>query len=365
MAKAKNIFFCKECGYESAKWMGQCPACKEWNTFVEEPVHKKTASGGRIRGERVEPAKLSEVVTTQTARTHIGIGEFDRVLGGGIVEGSLVLVGGDPGIGKSTLLLQMCKELVEQKKRVLYISGEESLRQIKMRADRLGEFKGELLLISETNLDVVEQTIDQVMPEVVIIDSIQTMFKEDVGSAPGSVGQVRETTNTLMNIAKGKGISVFIIGHVTKEGKPQVAQPQHPVARRGVLLRILSVVALEMVEHRTEVEARAVLLHVNLQPAEAQAANVDGLAQHSQQVRPHVERVESHETALPVLLVEVEATHIDMPGEKIEAHMLNLHAAACQLLAIAIHIALGHRPSQQRQQQKQGHHPANNPQYYL
>jgi DNA repair protein RadA/Sms len=224
MAKAKNIFFCKECGYESAKWMGQCPACKEWNTFVEEPVHKKTASGGRIRGERVEPAKLSEVVTTQTARTHIGIGEFDRVLGGGIVEGSLVLVGGDPGIGKSTLLLQMCKELVEQKIRVLYISGEESLRQIKMRAERLGEFKGELLLISETNLDVVEQTIDQVMPEVVIIDSIQTMFKEDVGSAPGSVGQVRETTNTLMNIAKGKGISVFIIGHVTKEG--MVAGPR-------------------------------------------------------------------------------------------------------------------------------------------
>ena len=224
MAKAKNIFFCKECGYESAKWMGQCPACKEWNTFVEEPVHKKMASGGRIRGERVEPAKLSEVVTTQTARTHIGIGEFDRVLGGGIVEGSLVLVGGDPGIGKSTLLLQMCKELVEQKKRVLYISGEESLRQIKMRAERLGEFKGELLLISETNLDVVEQTIDQVMPEVVIIDSIQTMFKEDVGSAPGSVGQVRETTNTLMNIAKGKGISVFIIGHVTKEG--MVAGPR-------------------------------------------------------------------------------------------------------------------------------------------
>ncbi len=224
MAKAKNIFFCKECGYESAKWMGQCPACKEWNTFVEEPVHKKTASGGRIRGERVEPAKLSEVVTTQTARTHIGIGELDRVLGGGIVEGSLVLVGGDPGIGKSTLLLQMCKELVEQKKSVLYISGEESLRQIKMRAERLGEFKGELLLISETNLDVVEQTIDQVMPEVVIIDSIQTMFKEDVGSAPGSVGQVRETTNTLMNIAKGKGISVFIIGHVTKEG--MVAGPR-------------------------------------------------------------------------------------------------------------------------------------------
>lgn len=224
MAKAKNVFFCKECGYESSKWMGQCPACKEWNSFVEEPVKKTSISGGKLRGERVEPAKLSEVVTTETARTKIGIGEFDRVLGGGIVEGSLVLVGGDPGIGKSTLLLQMCKQLVEKSKKVLYISGEESMRQIKMRAERLGEFGGELLLLSETNLDTVEETIQHVKPEIVVIDSIQTMFKEEVGSAPGSVGQVRETTNTLMGIAKGMGISVFIIGHVTKEG--MVAGPR-------------------------------------------------------------------------------------------------------------------------------------------
>lgn len=224
MAKAKTIFFCKECGHESSKWLGQCPGCKEWNTFVEEPVVKKSVTGSVLRGQKAEPSKLSEVKITETARTMIGIGELDRVLGGGIVQGSLVLVGGDPGIGKSTLLLQMCKHLAETDKRVLYISGEESLRQIKMRANRLGEFKHDMLLLSETNLDVVEQTIRSVEPEIVVIDSIQTMFKEEVGSAPGSVGQVRETTNTLMNLAKGLGISIFIIGHVTKEG--MVAGPR-------------------------------------------------------------------------------------------------------------------------------------------
>lgn len=224
MAKAKTTFFCKECGYESSKWLGQCPGCKEWNSFVEEMVQKKSATGSVLCGPKVEPSKLSDVRVVENERIHMGIDEFDRVLGGGIVEGSLVLVGGDPGIGKSTLLLQMCKQLVERGRKVLYISGEESMRQIKMRADRLGEFKGELLLLSETNLDTVEQTINSVKPEVVVIDSIQTMFKEDVGSAPGSVGQVRETTNTLLAIAKGMGISVFIIGHVTKEG--MVAGPR-------------------------------------------------------------------------------------------------------------------------------------------
>lgn len=224
MAKAKTIFFCKECGHESSKWLGQCPGCKEWNTFVEEPVVKKSVTGSVLRGQKAEPSKLSEVKITETARTMIGIGELDRVLGGGIVQGSLVLVGGDPGIGKSTLLLQMCKHLAETDKRVLYISGEESLSQIKMRANRLGQFKHDMLLLSETNLDVVEQTIRSVEPEIVVIDSIQTMYKEEVGSAPGSVGQVRETTNTLMNLAKGFGISIFIIGHVTKEG--MVAGPR-------------------------------------------------------------------------------------------------------------------------------------------
>lgn len=217
MAKSKTVFFCKECGYESSKWIGQCPGCKQWDTFVEEPVIKKSSSNN-IRIKTSEPELLSNVLTVDDQRIITGIGEFDRVLGGGIVIGSLVLVGGDPGIGKSTLLLQMCRELSAKKKKILYISGEESLKQIKMRAERLGDFQGELLLLSETNLDSIEETIRKLMPEIVIIDSIQTMFKEEIGAAPGSVSQVRETTGTLMHLAKGLGVSIFIVGHVTKEG---------------------------------------------------------------------------------------------------------------------------------------------------
>ncbi len=220
MAKGKNktVFFCKECGHESAKWLGQCPGCKEWNTFVEEPVVK--SSGGsvqRIR-ERREPVRLSEVNVTREVRTLTQIGELDRVLGGGIVTGSLVLVGGDPGIGKSTLLLQMCQKLVKAGRNVLYVSGEESEKQIKMRADRLGDFGQDMLLLSETDLDLVVDTVQRMKPEVVIIDSIQTMYREELGSAPGSVGQVRETTASLMRLAKGMAISIFVVGHVTKEG---------------------------------------------------------------------------------------------------------------------------------------------------
>lgn len=220
MAKVKNMFYCKECGYESAKWVGQCPGCKEWNTFVEEPVavKKTTSAVSRDRRMQVEPTKLSNVSCDKDDRISTNIGELDRVLGGGIVIGSLVLVGGDPGIGKSTLLLQMCKELATKGHNVLYISGEESLKQIKMRASRLDYNEGELLLLSETNLDLIEETIKKIKPEIVIIDSIQTMFREDIGSAPGSVSQVRETTNSLMQIGKGMGISIFIVGHVTKEG---------------------------------------------------------------------------------------------------------------------------------------------------
>ena len=218
MAKSKIVFFCKECGYESSKWMGQCPGCKTWDTFVEEVVSKKGNSASSKIATKAEPEYLSKVTTIEDERIKTGIGEFDRVLGGGIVIGSLVLVGGDPGIGKSTLLLQMCKELAEKNHKLLYISGEESLKQIKMRAERLGTFLGDILLLSETNLDAIEETIKSIKPEVVIIDSIQTMYKEEVGAAPGSVSQVRETTNTLMHIAKGQGISIFIVGHVTKEG---------------------------------------------------------------------------------------------------------------------------------------------------
>ncbi len=217
MAKLKNVFFCTECGNESSKWMGQCPACKTWDTFAEEPPLKK-GEKSRSTGILPEPQLLSAVSATESNRVTTGLQEMDRVLGGGIVVGSLVLVGGDPGIGKSTLLLQICKELTDKQHRVLYISGEESLHQIKMRADRLGIFKGDLLLLSETNLDNIEVIINKNKPEIVIIDSIQTMYKEEIGAAPGSVSQVRETTSVLMHMAKGLNISIFIVGHVTKEG---------------------------------------------------------------------------------------------------------------------------------------------------
>ncbi len=217
MIKSKTVFFCKECGYESTKWLGQCPGCKQWDTFVEEPVVKKSTTSAGIKAATA-PVQLSQIKAEKEVRLSSGIGELDRVLGGGIVAGSLVLVGGDPGIGKSTLLLQMCREIVNHKKNVLYISGEESLNQIKMRAERLGVFHDGLLLLCETDLDLIEQVIRTDRPDIVVIDSIQTMFKEEISSAPGSVSQVREATGTLMRIAKGSGITIFIIGHVTKEG---------------------------------------------------------------------------------------------------------------------------------------------------
>lgn len=221
MAKAKaTAFFCKECGYESSKWVGQCPACKEWNTMVEEPTAKRELSGRAGSGIRqvTKPVKLEEVSIEEQDRISTGYQELDRVLGSGIVAGSLVLVGGDPGIGKSTLLLQVCRNLAADDHKVLYISGEESLKQIKLRANRIGVIRGELLFQCETNLDDIEASIRSEKPEIVVIDSIQTMFREDVSSAPGSVSQVRESTSLLMQIAKGLGIAVFIVGHVTKEG---------------------------------------------------------------------------------------------------------------------------------------------------
>lgn len=221
MAKAKKstVFFCQECGFESAKWMGQCPGCKAWNSFVEETVTTNIVSGKKTTAiSSKEPAVLSSVSLTKEDRTQIGIDELDRVLGGGIVPGSLTLVGGDPGIGKSTLLLQVCQKLASQRRKVLYVSGEESLKQIKIRAMRIGEFTDYLLLFCETNLGIIEETIRKVSPEVVIIDSIQTMYNENVGAAPGSVSQVRESTGVFLQLAKGLGVSIFIVGHVTKEG---------------------------------------------------------------------------------------------------------------------------------------------------
>jgi len=219
MAKEKkSVFFCKECGYESAKWMGQCPACREWNTFVEEVVSNNRKNTKISMDFNSKPQRLSEVLLDEEDKVTTNISELDRVLGGGIVKGSLTLVGGDPGIGKSTLLLQVCKNLSDADKNVLYVSGEESAKQIKIRAERIGSFNDKLMLLCETNLNVIEEHIRQLKPDVVVIDSIQTVMSEEVSSAPGSVSQVRECTNILMQIAKGSGISVFIVGHVTKEG---------------------------------------------------------------------------------------------------------------------------------------------------
>lgn len=220
MAKAKTtVFFCQNCGYESAKWQGQCPACHEWNTFTEEPVVKAAGSAAvKKAAAEIKPVRLSEVHTDEKQRISSGMEELDRVLGGGIVAGSLMLVGGDPGIGKSTLLLQVCHNLTRDGHKVLYVSGEESAQQIKLRAQRIGDFKDDLMLLCETNLELVRSVIEKTKPEIVVIDSIQTMYHETVSAAPGSVSQVREATNVLMQIAKGMGISIFLVGHVTKEG---------------------------------------------------------------------------------------------------------------------------------------------------
>ncbi len=222
-SKARTVFFCSSCGHESSKWLGQCPSCRSWNTFVEETVKSeiKTSSPsvkiGRGQTGNV-PKPLSSVESVVEDSVSSGIGEMDRVLGGGIVRGSLILVGGDPGIGKSTLLLQICRNLSAASKEVLYVSGEESVKQLKLRSERLGEFKDSLKVISETDLNLITGFIENDKPEVVVIDSIQTMFNEEISSSPGSVSQIRETTAVLLRIAKSLGIAIFIIGHVTKEG---------------------------------------------------------------------------------------------------------------------------------------------------
>ncbi|MBO5238770.1 MAG: DNA repair protein RadA [Lachnospiraceae bacterium] len=217
MAKAKQLFFCQECGFESAKWMGQCPGCKAWNTFVEEKV-VTGAKKHTARAVTSAPASILEVTTGEETRIGTGMKELDRVLGGGIVKGSLILIGGDPGIGKSTLLLQVCRNLTSNGHKVLYVSGEESLQQIKMRAERLGEFQKDMYLHCETDLDVIASAMERVAPEVMVVDSIQTMMLEEVSNAAGSVSQVREVTNRLLQIAKQNNIAIFIVGHVTKEG---------------------------------------------------------------------------------------------------------------------------------------------------
>lgn len=227
MAKKKSKFVCMGCGYESAKWMGRCPGCGEWNKMEEEvEVFVKGPRGAFQHSATVtqKATPITEVAIVEEPRIVTELGELNRVLGGGIVPGSLVLIGGDPGIGKSTLLLQVSALLSNKSYRVLYISGEESIRQTKLRAERLGVASKELLIYSETNLELINQTIDEVQPKFVIVDSIQTVHHPEVTSAPGSVSQVRECTAELMRIAKTKGIAIFLVGHVTKEG--QIAGPR-------------------------------------------------------------------------------------------------------------------------------------------
>ncbi len=222
MAKAKSIFYCTECGNETAKWAGRCPACGAWNTVVEQE-NVAISRGNRNAGVRNTPfhsvraISLTDVENTQEIRFSTGMRELDRVLGGGAVKGSLVLVGGAPGIGKSTLMLQICQSLCEFSK-VLYVSGEESVSQLKLRAQRLGVQSDQLFVLSETGLGDVLQCVDQESPDILIVDSIQTLYNRELDSAPGSIGQVKDCTMALMQLAKGNGITVFVIGHVNKEG---------------------------------------------------------------------------------------------------------------------------------------------------
>ena len=219
MAKAKTVFCCNECGYESPKWLGRCPACGAWNTFFEQKVveTKGTMSSKAQAKEKVSPQILDNVIGKNESRTDTGIGELNRVLGGGIVNGSLVLLGGEPGIGKSTLILELCDKITGTGK-VLYVSGEESAEQVKIRADRLGIKNTNIMFLGETDIDVIEETILAMNPKLVIIDSIQTMYSDEITSAAGTVSQVREITSRIMRISKGHGITTIIIGHVTKDG---------------------------------------------------------------------------------------------------------------------------------------------------
>ncbi|MEH7349295.1 DNA repair protein RadA [Gottfriedia acidiceleris] len=220
--KSKTKFVCQSCGYESVKWIGKCPACNEWNTmveFIEQPASSRRLTfNTNATVEGTKPISIMEVEIGTETRIETSFDEFNRVLGGGIVLGSLVLIGGDPGIGKSTMLLQVSSQLAKKDHKVLYVSGEESQKQIKLRAERLGVATQNLYVLSETDLSYIARYMDEMSPDFVVIDSIQTIYLQEVTSAPGSVSQVRECTSELMKIAKTKGIPIFIVGHVTKEG---------------------------------------------------------------------------------------------------------------------------------------------------
>ena len=222
MAKSKTIYVCSECGYETPKWMGRCTECGNWNTLIEQEaapemktIEKKLK---RAPGNDADALRVDDIPDEAMARRSCGIGELDRVLGGGVVDGSLVLVGGDPGIGKSTLLTQVCANMARDGACVLYVSGEESARQIKMRANRLGATGSGFYVLSENDMTIVEKRMEQLSPKVMVVDSIQTMYRPDMSSAPGSVSQIRECASQLMRLAKVSGCSIFLVGHVTKEG---------------------------------------------------------------------------------------------------------------------------------------------------
>lgn len=216
MAKQSTIFVCSNCGNESPKWFGKCPACNEWNTCYEEK--QNTKSTGKVPKEKVEPTLLKNVKKQDISRNSTGFEELDRVLGGGLVKGSLTLLGGEPGIGKSTLILQICDK-VQGEGKVLYVSGEESAEQIKIRADRLGIENDNILFLGETDIEIIENSILKIKPKLVVIDSIQTMYSDEITSSPGSVSQVREITSRIMRTCKQEAITTIIIGHVTKERK--------------------------------------------------------------------------------------------------------------------------------------------------
>ncbi len=218
MARLKTKFVCQECGYETAKWLGKCPSCEQWNTFVEE-IESKADDHKNQRGiSKGKLEKIQNITSTKKERYSTGSREMDRVLGGGIIKSSLVLVGGDPGIGKSTLLLQVADFVSRQKLKVLYVSGEESGEQIKIRADRLGVADGELYVLAETNIDVIKEFVEREEPDLLILDSIQTIYCPEIASAPGSVSQVREVTAMVMRMTKVRNMASFIVGHVTKSG---------------------------------------------------------------------------------------------------------------------------------------------------
>ncbi|MDD2496239.1 MAG: DNA repair protein RadA, partial [Tissierellia bacterium] len=218
MAKIKTKFVCQECGYETPKWLGKCPSCGEWNTFVEEKEYKESDTKNQRGISKGKIEKISDITSTKKDRITTGNREMDRVLGGGIIKSSLILVGGDPGIGKSTLLLQVANNASKQNLKVLYVSGEESGEQIKIRADRLGVSSGELYVLSETNIDFIKEFVEKENPDLLILDSIQTMYCPEISSAPGSVSQVREVTSIVLRMTKTREMATFIVGHVTKSG---------------------------------------------------------------------------------------------------------------------------------------------------